>query len=40
MHLYRYATPDFTVTQVDYLYDEAIKAGSDHALVVAELHRE
>lgn len=35
-----YTTPDFTVTHVEYLYDEAIKAGSDHALVIADLHRE
>lgn len=33
-----YVTPDFTVTKVDYLYCEALEAGSDHALVVAELH--
>ena len=32
-----YVTPDFTVSHVDYLYREAIEAGSDHALVVADL---
>jgi hypothetical protein len=30
-------TPDFTPTSIDYLYNEAIQAGSDHALVVADL---
>jgi endonuclease/exonuclease/phosphatase family metal-dependent hydrolase len=32
-----YATPDFAVTNVRYLFDEAIAAKSDHALVVADL---
>lgn len=32
-----YATPDFRVRNVNYFYDEAIEAGSDHALVLAEL---
>lgn len=32
-----YLTPDIDVVQVRYLYDEALKAGSDHALVVADL---
>ena len=32
-----YATQDFEVINVKYLYDEAIEAGSDHALVLAEL---
>ena len=33
-----YVTSDFTVAHVDYLYHEAIEAGSDHALVVADLY--
>jgi endonuclease/exonuclease/phosphatase family metal-dependent hydrolase len=32
-----WASPHFTVDDVTYLYEEAISAGSDHALVVAEL---
>ena len=32
-----YATKDIGVINVKYLYDEAIEAGSDHALVLAEL---
>lgn len=32
-----YITPDFSVSQVRYLYDEAIEAGSDHAMVVSDL---
>lgn len=32
-----YASADFEVRDVQYLYDEAIEAGSDHALVVCEL---
>ena len=32
-----YATPDFEVSNVRYLYDESIAAGSDHAMVVADL---
>lgn len=31
------ATPDFQVERVEYLYEEALQAGSDHALVVATL---
>jgi hypothetical protein len=31
------AAPDFQVEQVAYLYEEAVQAGSDHALVVATL---
>ena len=34
-----YGTTDLTATSVDHLYEEAVKAGSDHALVVAELAR-
>jgi hypothetical protein len=30
--------PDFAVSEVRYLYEEAIQAGSDHALVVADLN--
>ncbi len=30
-------TPDISVHSVEYLYKESIKAGSDHAIVVAEL---
>jgi len=30
-------SPDINVTHVHYLYDKAIQAGSDHALVVAEV---
>lgn len=33
-----YITPDFAVSGIRYLYEEAIQAGSDHALVVADLH--
>lgn len=33
-----YITPDFGVSEVRYLYEEAIQAGSDHALVVADLN--
>lgn len=32
-----YTTPDISVSQIRYLYEEAIKAGSDHAVVVADL---
>lgn len=32
-----YVTPDIKVKSVEYLYEESVKAGSDHALVVAEL---
>ena len=32
-----YATQDFEVINVKYLYDEAIEAGSDHALNTTEL---
>lgn len=32
-----YITPDFAVSEVRYVYEEAIQAGSDHALVVADL---
>ena len=32
-----YVTPDFTVSNVNYFYREAIEVGSDHALVVADL---
>ena len=32
-----YITPDFAVSEVHYLYEEAILAGSDHAVVVADL---
>ncbi len=32
-----YATSDFKVLNIEYLYDESITAGSDHALVIAEL---
>ena len=32
-----YITPDFEVSEVRYLYEEAIQAGSDHALVVADM---
>ncbi|GAC1408099.1 MAG: hypothetical protein NVSMB49_28270 [Ktedonobacteraceae bacterium] len=32
-----YSTADFSVSQVRYLYNEALKVGSDHALVVADL---
>jgi endonuclease/exonuclease/phosphatase family metal-dependent hydrolase len=32
-----YITPDFSVSQIQYLYDEAINAGSDHAMVVSDL---
>ena len=32
-----YATPDFVVDDVRYLHEEATAAGSDHALVVADL---
>jgi endonuclease/exonuclease/phosphatase family metal-dependent hydrolase len=34
-----YITPDFATTEVRYLYNEAMQAGSDHALVVADLNR-
>ena len=34
-----YATPDLNPMSVDHLNEEAIRAGSDHALVVAELAR-
>ncbi len=33
-----YITPDFGVSEVLYLYEEAIQAGSDHALVVEDLN--
>jgi hypothetical protein len=32
-----YTTTDFSVSRIDYLYEEALRAGSDHALVVADL---
>lgn len=32
-----YTTDHFIVTRIAYLYDEAIQAGNDHALVIAEL---
>src|SRR5258705_9970727 len=32
-----YITPDFSVSQIHYLYDEAISAGSDHAMVMSDL---
>lgn len=32
-----YATKDIELINIKYLYDEAIEAGSDHALVLAEL---
>ena len=32
-----YSTTDFSVARVRYLYNEALKVGSDHALVVADL---
>ena len=32
-----YATPDFSVDRVRYLYNDSRRAGSDHALVVADL---
>jgi endonuclease/exonuclease/phosphatase family metal-dependent hydrolase len=32
-----YLTQDFSVESVDYLMEEAVKAGSDHALVVGYL---
>jgi hypothetical protein len=32
-----YITPDFSVSQIHYLYDEAIEAGSDHAMVMSDL---
>jgi hypothetical protein len=32
-----YITPDFSVSQIHYLYDEAISAGNDHAAVVSDL---
>ncbi len=32
-----YITPDFSVSQIHYLYDEAISAESDHAAVVSDL---
>ena len=32
-----YASPDIGVAKVDYRFDRAIKAASDHALVVADL---
>lgn len=32
-----YVSPDIRVLRVDYVFDEAIRAVSDHALVVAEL---
>jgi endonuclease/exonuclease/phosphatase family metal-dependent hydrolase len=30
-------SPGINVTDVRYLYEEAVRAGSDHALVVAEI---
>ena len=30
-------SPDINVTSVQYLYNEAVAAGSDHAMVVADL---
>jgi len=32
-----YATPDIGIKNVRYLYDESRAAGSDHAMVVADL---
>ncbi|MGH7799912.1 MAG: endonuclease/exonuclease/phosphatase family protein [Thermodesulfobacteriota bacterium] len=32
-----YATPDIRVNNVEYLYEESVKAGSNHAMVVSEL---
>lgn len=32
-----YITPDIKVKNVEYLYEESVKAGSDHALVFADL---
>ena len=32
-----YITPDIKVKSIEYLYEESVKAGSDHALVVGEL---
>jgi exonuclease III len=32
-----FVSPEFRVHNVEYLYDESTKAGSDHALVLAEL---
>jgi hypothetical protein len=32
-----WATPEFEVADVSYLYDEAVAAGSDHAAVVVDL---
>ncbi len=32
-----YATPDIKIINVQYLFDEALAVGSDHALVLAEL---
>lgn len=34
---YILATPDFEVVRVDYQYKTALRAGSDHAVVIAEL---
>jgi endonuclease/exonuclease/phosphatase family metal-dependent hydrolase len=31
-------SPDISVMDVRYLYDEAVRAGSDHALVVADIN--
>jgi hypothetical protein len=33
-----YASPEFAVLDVRYVYDDAIRAGSDHGLVWARLH--
>jgi endonuclease/exonuclease/phosphatase family metal-dependent hydrolase len=32
-----YITPDFSVSQIHYLYEDAIRAGSDHAVVISDL---
>jgi endonuclease/exonuclease/phosphatase family metal-dependent hydrolase len=32
-----YASPEFVVRSASYLYDDALTAGSDHALIIAEL---
>ena len=31
-----FSNNDFEITSCEYLYDEAVKAGSDHAVIVAE----
>ncbi|SFI18751.1 endonuclease/exonuclease/phosphatase family protein [Nitrosomonas sp. Nm34] len=32
-----YVTPDISISSVEYLYEASVKAGSDHALVIAEI---